>query len=493
MSKYYFSKESKIKRILLRIFIVVLVISLGYGAYYYFSNIDKDITTRYLNGTKYEFLNRFYESNNGYTYTYTAKGIVYNAKKSDSEVTFDINAWDPKTKESLYYSNISLGNVKSGALSIEDAFYDFKPVKIQFDFVKKKLVNVEVTDLVLEQKEYQYVNDSILRFLTKGYSANINEEGSTYSADLPVNIFDRNGQISLLPLYVNGDALTALYGIAVLTKDTEVDTTFNPDTYIEASVSRISNSMKANGILSTMIPDGCSLLLKIEQEGVYSDSQINKLRNIFCSQGEFTSIFSRKEESKWKDLLTFVGSEKLDTAYKPDVEFVGLMSLSDAYSMATLYGKTLTEAEVTNVENRIVNSVISSGRDLTTYAVPYKTLCSLAYSLTSVPNYSNMEKYNSVVVGLEDTVSSYSNNEELLKLLEKDTKSTLMCAQAFANSEDKRVRDLFSSTLIKMFYLNMYDKEGHTGLWSVFPEYMMMSIEDSVRYFNLLKVEYAKK
>ncbi len=497
-NKYHFSMKSKVKRILGISLIFLILVCIGLGIYLHFFTREENLYKKYLKNTNYQFLERFYDGQSGNKHTYVLKGIIYNVRKTDDNIVFDINAWDLDTKESLYFTDIELSNIAVSEGTMEDILYEFEPVSMRFEFEEKNLTKLNIEKLSFTGQQYKYASETLWKFLTSGYSSRVDESG--YSDVLPVNVINENGRVSVLPVYVNTDALFGLYGLSLLSTSERDDSGLNVEEYITETVNRIKSQSEEKGIDELRLPGSCTLMYKLRESKVYPSSQLDRLLEVFCNKSAYEAMSSKGGyESSWEELSSFIDSNSLDVNYEPGEVFTNLMYLSDIYSFSKIYGEVLDSKKVENMENLIARSILSSSKDTKTYNIPYKTLCSLSYALKEVPEGTDIEKYSDLLNKLGGILNDYGNRKDLLESFEKDTKSGLMCVAAFEDSMYADIRNLMESVLLKMYYVDIYsvaDEQGnfYNGAWSKSSKgYPMLAIEDNVRYYNLLRKVYDKK
>jgi len=497
-SKYYFSTKTKVKKIIGISGILLVLVCVGLLLYTHFSSREENLYKKYLKGTNYEFLERFYDGQNGNKFTYTLKGIVYNVREINGDVNFDINGWDLDTRESLYFTNIEIPNLVTDENPLEKILYDFEPVNLKFVFEESNLISVNIEKLSFTEQEYNYVTKTLQNFLTNGYSSRVGE--SDYSDILPVNVMNKDGEISILPIYVNSDALYGLYGIGLLSSSVENNFDFNVDKYVTDSINRIKSESEKKGINDLKIPGNCTMMYKLKGLKIYDENQLDRLSEVFCNKDTYDSVFSNGDyANNFDELSSFVTSNTLDMDYEPKENFDGLMYLSDLYSFARIYEDNLDPIKVEKMENLVATSILSSSKNTETYNIPYKTLCSLSYSIKEIPDFNNVEKYSELLSKLGDNLNNYGDRQKLLESSEKDTRSALKCVFAFEDSSYADVKNLMESIFLKMYYIDIYsmaDNRGnfYNGLWTKSTqEYPMLTVEDNVRYYNLLKEMYDKK
>jgi len=496
--KYYFSTKTKVKRIIGISAILLVLVCIGLWLYMYFSSREENLYKRYLKGTNYEFLERFYDGQSGNKFTYVLKGIVYNVREADNKAIFDINGWDLDTRESLYFTNIELSNLVVNDDTAENILSNFEPVNLKFVFEESNLTSLNIERLSFTDQEYDYVTKTLHNFLTNGYSSRVDE--ADYPDSLPVNVMNKDGKISVLPVYVNLDALSGLYGLGLLSSLEENRFDFDVDKYVKDSIERIKSESEKNGISELRMPGNCTLIHNLRELKIYDNAQLDKLLETFCNKGVYEAVFSRGGyANNFDELNSFVASNTLDMDYIPWEGFESLMYLPDLYSFSKIYGEALDPVEVGNVENLVATSILSSSKNTETYNIPYKTLCSLSYSIREIPDSNSIEKYSKLLSDLGGILNNYDDDRKLLESFEKDTKSELKCISAFKDSSYAEVKNLMESLLLKMYYIDIYsvaDNQGnfYNGLWTRSAEgYQMLTIEDNVRYYNLLKEMYDEK
>jgi hypothetical protein len=465
-----------------------MILALGYGIYYYFTHRDENLTKKYLNGTKYEFLNRFYEKDDGEKFIYVVKGIIYNAKQNDLEVVFDMNAWDLKTRESLYFSNISLGNVKMEDIDIEDVMYDFKPVSIQFEFEKKKLVSFNMTPLSIESIQYTTVLKNVVEFLNR------KDSGSSF----PSSIQNENGNAKLYEVLPEVDAQYPLFVSKLQLENEEMKSLEVLDVikYIDSLKKEVEEKHGGSVYVGSL---GCTLTKNLTAGNYLDVEQINILKNLYCNKEKFEKVVTANNSNgyKWENLQGFVIDKEIDFVSPSPVLFATLYRLPDVYSYSSVQKRPLSDKEITVVENYVADNVLANIRDKDSGKMPFDLVSELLFTVSQVEGFKEIPKYNSVYKDLVNLVKN-QDREVLLKSLENDTAIELKALVGLSSSDNIEVKNLLNAEILKLYYLNVYSEElngeEYNSLWSktkLGKKYLL--VEDNIRYLTLLQKVYEKK
>lgn len=485
MGNTQFSMKSKIKRWLNIILGLIVVISLAYTLYHYYPRIFSLHHKGSLHGTEYEFFERFYVKTDGDTEIFRVDGIIYNVKFDDtSKITFDMNAWDTKTKESLYFSNIILPKKESEEV-LEEIYPEFSAVSLHLYFKHNKLDSYEVEKLHLTKSLY-------VDFARQLYETVISNK-KEYS-DFSSAMIDVDGNVKLKPAYSKLSSLAPLYLLAMSTvkgspiqKNGQADM----DAYIRQLADKDMSSSLAVGNTSCLFAGGILSLPSLDA------TQREIITKKFCNvqeleeRLEFLHRVESVNEYTFENLRGFVFGKEIDFDFKSSTPVEAVYTLLDTYAYSSVSKRALTTEDIRVAENNVAKNILDGGYSSKSFKIPFSILGALTYTTGQV----GIERYRDIYRDLVEIVQN-TEKDLLLKKIEGDRSIGLVTLLGLSFSDDLEIRNLVRANAIKFAYLNVYSKSANNndiygGLWSKDSDgNESMFLVDNLRYLILLNSVY---
>ena len=485
MSSTLFSTKSKIQRVLYILLAILSLLSLGYAVYHYYPIYFSAKEMGTLHGTKYEFLERFYVKTEEGKDVYVIDGIIYNTNFDDkSNVVFDMNAWDTKTKESLYFSNIILPKKESEEV-LEEIYPEFSAVSLHLYFKHNKLDSYDVEKLHLTKSLY-------VDFARQLYETVISNK-KEYS-DFSSAMIDVDGNVKLKPAYSKLSSLAPLYLLAMSTtkgspiqKNGQADM----DAYIRQLADKDMSSSLVVGNTSCLFAGGILSLPSLDA------TQREIITKKFCNvqeleeRLEFLHRVESVNEYTFENLRGFVFGKEIDFDFKSPTPVEAVYTLLDTYAYSSVSKRALTTEDVSVAENNVAKNILDGGYSGKSFKIPFNILGALTYTTGQI----GIDRYRSIYQNLIEIVQG-TEKDLFLKKIEEDKSVGLVTLLGLSFSDDLKMRNLVRANAIKFAYLNVYSKSANNndiygGLWSKDRDgNESMFLVDNLRYLILLNSIY---
>ena len=479
MSSTLFSTKSKIQRVLYILLAILSLLSLGYAVYHYYPIYFSAKEMGTLHGTKYEFLERFYVKTEEGKDVYVIDGIIYNTNFDDeSNVVFDMNAWDYKTKESFYYHHIDLPRQESED-PLEEIFPEFGAVSLQLYFEDK--------DLHSYSREKLTVGNSFLSNSLKRISQTVFSHPKLYEEFLVAK--DVNGSLDfssstsrvvlLSPIYLS--AMSSSRGIPARQD-------FELDQYVKKLDSRDQETLLSFGSTS------CDIVSRIFVLNALNEEQKSVLINQYCNREELVKRleFLHKADSlnkyRWDSLQDFVIDKKIDFNFNSVTPVEAIYALADLYAYAHLAKYTLTYDDLRVAQDNVARNILNGDFDRKNSQLPFSLWAALTYTVGQI----GTDQYRRMFDELVD-VAMRGEKDLLLKKLETDSIG-IVALLGLSFSDNWEIKNLVNSSILKMSLFNIYSKnfdgDVYDGLWTKRDNVSYFSVIDNIRYLILLSQVY---
>lgn len=469
--------KKNFKRILVYIFILSCLSPI---LYFHYPKLFPIHRGGYLRGTEYESLERFHTGNHGDMEIFKVEGIVYNVNFEDStKVSFDINAWDVKTKESLYIQNVKLPKKVDGINEVlEEMFPEFGAVSLTIYFKNKDIYSYKTEKFTVTKSVY-------LDTLNKIYNT-VFSSSRIYKEFLTA--VDTNEKIEFRDL---NSRLTTIFPLCLAVvspsqdNKTQIEESFKmiTDVNMDSLLSFGSTSCLATGIMLS--------------SNVLNNDQKTVLVNKYCNNEdlkkrlEMLHRVDSQNQYNWSRLEDFILDKKIDYDAKSFVPVESIYTLLDLYAYSSVTRYPLTESDIIVSENNVAKNIMDRKYDLEKSEIPFDLWVALIYTVSQI----DRERYKSIYEDLVIIVQK-SDKSLLLRELEKNSSMGILALWGLSSSENQEIRDLVNGVLAKMLYLNIYPRsfDGYVydGLWSKRKDekFFSFSVVDNLRYIILLNSVY---
>lgn len=522
------------RKTILIILIVLLLLCVGSIIWvYFFRNASQNEKGLDLSNTKYEFLNDFYQRKEDQKYIYQTKGIMYNqlisSDEANNKITFSLNTWNLKTKESKYYDNIDIEIDKINLIPENLLFNNagLLPVEMLFKFSDTGLESVDIMRLTLSQNEYNEILKKLYGLITGANSKNINsvnslpysyvyKEGKNYTYG---TIF-HNEEAVYVPFVESNLRKSELKEKIGIKDEMDIDEYLKKySTYLDANLNiayedmepieygsmykeylnklekSVTKHTEDNIQLNPLqykywYPYSCTMVKNILDNVELEEDSKKILKEKFCNIEALNKYiyFARNYEGESYDTETItshINYSNISEKQKFEDDYVRrylISSLAETYVASDLYSENVLLEES---KKELINKFISLYFTKDTFS--FGDVCNLNYASEIAKKYSTTKRYEKY----QESIVSMLRSDifKTLTFLDKDIYSSILCLKG--NDDEIFIRDLRDAILLKIYYLhtNLEEENGFDGVW----ENNLLQLTTNSEYFNILLDLYDEK
>lgn len=469
----------------------------GLVAWYVFFYRCKNLPEQY---SKFE---KYVTNNDCSSTTVFLKGTLYNIRREDKNLRFDISAWDTASKKAEKFTDIVIPYDENTATQLKDIQY-MAPVELTLNLEKKYKYDLILDNNLTEKwtlKKITYSKSDYLQYLRDLFYVitfnAIDMDGKTfpYSVLSSVEMVE-NGERSISTIGENN--LASFYRMYVLlsgTKNKEIDfenlfSDFSISSYMDALTDFLENNVTDEYSENPLSEDtillengyfgGCTLVKDLITEYDISNTEKEKLVKEYCNIGKVGEILTNIKRLSFSytnnDFLSSINTNRLQESKYNEEELINTFLSSDLLATAELISTDKSQKdEIYNLSSLLIeNSILQQDE-----SINLKNFCSLLNS-----NYFSKKLFNQDPIIAENTYRILLDQDiaKMTEYMSNDLQAGLLCL--LPESSDKYIEEFNNAILAKYLEVNWFDssEEKDHALW----DGNVYRIIDNSRLYQLL-------